>query len=216
MGRLSEPRTLPQLVVLAFEFACATGMRIGEILQLHADWINGNTIHLPKEITKTGFKRDVALSSEAKRLLALAENFGGYSRSYFSALDSQQRDALWRKIRDMADLGPKRDKNGLLLEEGLNFHDSRATFATWAASIDPVTNKPRLDVLALAKQTGHRDLAMLQRYYRANSSVIQDGSTRQSSTTIWLIKEKIKENNPMIFLVQLGEALRTFSKLLTF
>lgn len=72
----------------------------------------------------------------------------------------------------MADLGPKRDKNGLLLEEGLNFHDSRATFATWAASIDPVTNKPRLDVLALAKQTGHRDLAMLQRYYRANSSVI--------------------------------------------
>ena len=169
---VSEPRTLPQLVVLAFEFACATGMRIGEILQLQADWINGNTIHLPKEITKTGFKRDVALSSEAKRLLALAENFGGYSRSYFSALDSQQRDALWRKIRDMADLGPKRDKNGLLLEEGLNFHDSRATFATWAASIDPVTNKPRLDVLALAKQTGHRDLAMLQRYYRANSSVI--------------------------------------------
>lgn len=83
-----------------------------------------------------------------------------------------KRDALWRKIRDMADLGPKRDKNGLLLEEGLNFHDSRATFATWAASIDPVTNKPRLDVLALAKQTGHRDLAMLQRYYRANSSVI--------------------------------------------
>ncbi len=169
---VTEPRTLPQLVVLAFEFACATGMRIGEILQIQADWINGNTIHLPKEITKTGFKRDVALSSEAKRLLALAENFGGYSRSYFSALDSQQRDALWRKIRDMADLGPKRDKNGLLLEEGLNFHDSRATFATWAASIDPVTNKPRLDVLALAKQTGHRDLAMLQRYYRANSSVI--------------------------------------------
>lgn len=127
---------------------------------------------MPKEITKTGFKRDVALSSEAKRLLALAENFVGYPRSYFSALDSQQRDALWRKIRDMADLGPKRDKNGLLLEEGLNFHDSRATFATWAASIDPITNKPRLDVLALAKQTGHRDLAMLQRYYRANTSVI--------------------------------------------
>ena len=68
---VSEPRTLPQLVVLAFEFACATGMRIGEILQLQADWINGNTIHLPKEITKTGFKRDVALSSEAKSFLPL-------------------------------------------------------------------------------------------------------------------------------------------------
>ena len=46
------------------------------------------------------------------------------------------------------------------------------TAATWAASPDPETGAPRLDVLALARQTGHKDLKMLQRYYRASAEEI--------------------------------------------
>ena len=80
--------------------------------------------------------------------------------------------ALWRKIRDRAGLGPELDSQGRVIREGLNFHDSRATFATWAASPDPKTGAPRLDLLSLARQTGHKNLKMLQRYYRPKSEDI--------------------------------------------
>ena len=48
-------------------------------------------------------------------------------------------------------LGPELDSAGRVIREGLNFHDSRATFATWAASPDPKTGVPRLDLLSLAR-----------------------------------------------------------------
>ena len=73
---------------------------------------------------------------------------------------------MWRKIRDRAGLGPELDSAGRVIREGLNFHDSRATFATWAASPDPKTGAPRLDLLSLARQTGHK------RYYRPKSEDI--------------------------------------------
>ena len=69
-------------------------------------------------------------------------------------------------------LGPELDSAGRVIREGLNFHDSRATFATWAASPDPKTGVPRLDLLSLARQPGHKNLKMLQRYYRPKSEDI--------------------------------------------
>ena len=143
-------------------------MRAGEILAIEESWIDGRVIHLPKEATKTESKRDVALSKEALRILDLVRQSGG-GRVLFSNLPSSNRDALWRKIRDRAGLGPVFDSKGRLIKEGLNFHDSRATFATWAASPDPKTGAPRLGLLALARQTGHKNLKMLQRYYRASA-----------------------------------------------
>ena len=169
----SVPATKTQLVAAAFVFACKTGMRSGEILQLEDVWIDGTVIHLPKEATKTLSRRDVALSQEALRILNLVLERGDRPQ-VFGDLSSAQRDALWRKIRDRAGLGPVFDSEGRLVQEGLNFHDSRATFATWAASPDPKTGAPRLDVLALARQTGHKDLKMLQRYYRASAKQIAD------------------------------------------
>ena len=169
----SVPENKLQLVVLAFLLSCRTGMRAGEILNLELAWIEGNIIHLPKEITKTQTKRDVALNKEARRYLDLAIEVKLENQpKIFSVLNSANRDALWRKIRDRAGLGPVRDSKGRTIKEGLNFHDGRATFATWAASPNPKTGAPRLDVLALARQTGHRDLKMLQKYYRATAEEI--------------------------------------------
>ncbi len=167
----SVPASLSQVVVLAFLIACRTGMRAGEILALEDAWIDGRVIHLPAEATKTRSKRDVALSKEALRLINLARDMGERPR-YFGRLKSDVRDTLWRRIRDAAGLGPVVDSRGRVIKEGLNFHDSRATFATWAASPNPKTGAPRLDVLALARQTGHKDLKMLQRYYRATAADI--------------------------------------------
>lgn len=167
----SVPTSLTQAVVLMFFIACRTGMRAGEVLALEDAWIEGRVIHLPAEATKTRTKRDVALSKEALRLINLGRDMGERPR-YFGKISSQVRDVLWRKIRDKAGLGPVIDSRGRVIKEGLNFHDSRATFATWAASPNPKTGAPRLDVLALSRQTGHRDLKMLQRYYRATANDI--------------------------------------------
>ena len=79
------------------------------------------------------------------------------------------REALWGKIRDKAGLGAVRDSKGRVIREALRFHDGRATFATWAAMPGP-DGAPRMDVLALARQLGHRDLKMLQRYYRPTAA----------------------------------------------
>lgn len=169
----SVPDNLVKLTVCAFLFACKTGMRSGEILGLEEAWIEGRVIHLPKEATKTATRRDVALSREALELLNLARKRGDRPR-IFGALTPGNRDALWRKVRDRAGLGIVQDSRGNVIREGLNFHDSRATFATWAASPNPKTGAPRLDVLALARQTGHKNLKMLQRYYRASAEAIAD------------------------------------------
>ncbi len=167
------PVNLLQAVVLAFLIACRTGMRAGEILALEDAWIEDRVIHLPAEATKTRSKRDVALSKEALRLINLGRAMGERPR-FFGKLSSALRDALWRKIRDKAGLGPVVDSKSRVIKEGLNFHDSRATFATWAASPNPKTGAPRLDVLALARQTGHKDLKMLQRYYRQSAKQIAE------------------------------------------
>lgn len=169
----SAPDNLLQLVILAFVLSCRTGMRAGEILKLETSWIDDRVIHLPKEATKTATRRDVALTREALRLLNLAiEANKTNGPRIFSGLSDRNRDALWRKARDRCGLGPVKDSAGRVITEGLNFHDGRATFATWAAGADPKTGAPRLDVLALARQTGHRDLKMLQKYYRASADQI--------------------------------------------
>jgi putative integrase/recombinase len=165
----SPPCNNMQTVIAAFLFSCRTGMRAGEILQLEVSWIDGCVIHLPASATKTATRRDVALGKDALRLLALVKEANGND---LFQMRSGLRDALFRKVRDRAGLGPVLDSHGNVIKEGLHFHDGRATFATWAASPDPETGAPRLDVMALSRQTGHRDLKMLMRYYRATAQEI--------------------------------------------
>lgn len=168
----SVPKNSTQLIMLTFLLACKTGMRAGETLNIEESWIDGSLIHLPKKATKTRVKRDVALTDSALRLLQLAKAYNPDSERIFSVLNDYARDALFSMIRDKADLGPVKDSNGKIISEGLRFHDSRATFATWAASPNPRTGAPRLDVLTLARQTGHRNLKMLQKYYRPTAATI--------------------------------------------
>lgn len=124
----------------AFLFAMETGMRAGEIVGLKLDhvFLEKRFAHLPQ--TKNGTARDVPLSTEAVRLLrALPE------ASPVFGLTSHDLETRWRRLRDRA---------GVV---GLRFHDSRHVAVTRLSK--------KLDVLALAKMIGHRDIKMLMIYY---------------------------------------------------
>ena len=160
-----------QRVIAAFIFACYTGMRIGEIVELEESWIEGNSIHIPREVTKTYHGRTIAVPNHAMNILnlVLKANF----RPNIFGLKTFQHDATFRRMRRYAGLDAVYDSQGNLVKEGLNFHDSRATFCTWAAS-PAADGSPRLDVLALARQLGHRNLKNLLRYYRKDATDLID------------------------------------------
>ena len=89
-------------------------------------------------MTKNGDARAVPLSGRAQKLIALCPSY---------TIDGPMLDALFRKARKKAGL------------YGFTFHDSRATALTRMAR--------SVDVLTLAKISGHRDVNMLsQVYYR--------------------------------------------------
>lgn len=132
----------------AFLFSGESAMRAGEICGL--TWgridLDARVAHLP--MTKNGHARDVPMTGEAVALLRqlpeLNPVFG---------LTSGHLDALWRKLRDRAAV------------DGLRFHDARA----WA--LTKLSRK--VDVLTLAKISGHRDLKMLLNvYYRETAREI--------------------------------------------
>lgn len=131
----------------AFLFACETAMRAGEIVGLHWSAISGNVAHLGK--TKNGFARDVPLSKAALSLLdALPRTDPVFN------ITSNQLDSLWRKVMKKAAV------------DDLVFHDSRHLAITRLAR--------KLDVMDLARMTGHRDLKSLLGYYNAAPSDIAD------------------------------------------
>lgn len=128
----------------AFLFAIETAMRAGEIVGL--EW---SRIDLDRRVarlthTKNGYAREVPLSSEAVRLLKalprLEPVFG---------LNSSQLASLWAKVRNRAGA------------DGLTFHDSRHEAITRLSR--------KLDILALARMVGHRDLRQLQTYYNESA-----------------------------------------------
>jgi len=126
----------------AFLFSCETAMRAGEVVGLTADRVDlaRRVAHLP--MTKNGRARDVPLSPEAVRLIEALPEFDP-----LFGLTGRQLESLFRKVRKRAGV------------EGLTYHDSRR-----AAT---VKLSKRLDVLDLARMSGHRDLKLLlDVYYR--------------------------------------------------
>lgn len=132
----------------AFRFACATAMRAGEIVGLTWDQIDLDARVARLPMTKNGTARDVPMTREAVELLrALPDGDPVFG------LTSRQLDVLWRKVRDKAGV------------EGLRFHDSRAYACTQLAR--------KVDVLTLAKISGHKDIRLLSStYYRESAADI--------------------------------------------
>ncbi len=130
-------------VIAALEFAIETAMRGGEICGLTANQIDRiqRVAHLTQ--SKNGDKRDVPLSQRALEILALMPD-GDFG------LSPAIKDALFRKIRRRAGL------------DDINFHDSRHTAITRLSR--------KLDVLALARMVGHRDIRQLQVYYNESAA----------------------------------------------
>ena len=70
------------------------------------------------------------------------------------SVSSASADSLWRKVCARAGV------------EDFHLHDARAAALTSMAR--------RVDVLTLARISGHRDVRMLSRYYRATATQIAD------------------------------------------
>jgi integrase len=150
--RESKPEMVQARIGAALLFTIETAMRAGEICGL--TWARVDTgkrlAHLDK--TKNGHPRDVPLSREALRII---EQLRGVDDVLVFALSTAQLDALFRKARDRA------------MIEGLHFHDSRREALTRLAA--------KVDVMTLAKISGHRDLRILSNtYYAPDMSAVAD------------------------------------------
>lgn len=124
----------------AFRFSIETAMRAGEVVGLEWDRIDLDRRVARLAVTKNGTAREVPLSTEAVRLLKALPR----ANPVFN-ISSQTLDVLWRRLRGRAKV------------ENLTFHDSRHIAITRLSR--------KLDVLALARMVGHKDLRMLQSYY---------------------------------------------------
>jgi integrase len=137
--------TKQQQVAFAFLVGLRTAMRAGEILALNDARVNLKTgvASVPHKMQYlTGRERTIPLTRPARRLLATVAGRG----AYFD-VSSASLDALFRKAHKA------------LLIEDLHFHDSRAEALTRLSR--------KVDVMTLAKISGHKDLRVLMNtYYR--------------------------------------------------
>lgn len=105
--------------------------------------------HLPD--TKNGYARDVPLSKEAIRLLKQLEQ--SKNGELVFQLKADVLSSLFRRIKQKAG------------REYLHFHDTRREALTRLSK--------KVDVMTLAKISGHRDLKILQNtYYAPNMSEV--------------------------------------------
>lgn len=140
------PATAQARVAAAWLFAIETAMRAAELCGLTDGDVDFKTrlAYLPK--TKNGHPRHVPLSKEAIRLLRHVRTATEGSETIFD-ISPAILDALFRKAKERA-----------LIDE-LHFHDSRREALTRLAK--------KVDVMTLAKISGHRDLRILQNTYYA-------------------------------------------------
>lgn len=142
------PKTANHFTALAFMFAVETGMRTGEIMALtweHA-FADKRYVHVRK--SKNGDARDVPLSTRAVELLGRLPREKEVSRCF--RLSKSGIKMAWWEARNRAVV-----KHPTIAD--LHFHDSRHEATTRLSR--------KLNVLALAKMIGHRDLKSLMIYY---------------------------------------------------
>lgn len=130
----------------ALLFAIETAMRAGEICGLTWDNVNleRKTAYLP--ITKNGSSRTVPLSKNAVRILERLRDEIEQGETCFQ-VKSNILDATFRKLKKTVN------------REYLHFHDTRREALTRLAK--------KVDVMTLAKISGHKDIRILQNVYYA-------------------------------------------------
>lgn len=138
---VTTPEKSKQYVAWAFLFALETAMRQGEILAMRKADLKDGFVHLP--MTKNGESRNVPLSKEAKRLLALLPP----DNDKLVPIDKDICCATWVRAKKRANL-PQ-----------INFHDSRHE------AITRMVKARKLPVEVLAKITGHKTIGILINTY---------------------------------------------------
>lgn len=143
------PSTGYEAAAWALLLSLRTGMRAGEVLALHGEAVDLKrrvaTLKAHKTVHLDG-ARSVPLTRQAVRLLGKLDGKA-------LPISSSSLDAIFRKARDA------------LLIKDLHFHDARATALTHLAR--------KVDVMTLARISGHRDLQLLLRvYYRETAAQI--------------------------------------------
>lgn len=140
------PESKSERIGAAIVFAIETAMRAGEICNMSWEDVDleDRTAFLPK--TKNGNPRTVPLSKKAVSVLEGLRKLEDCDRLCFN-LKSDSLDVNFRKIR-----------NKCLIDD-LHFHDLRREALTRLAK--------KVDVLTLAKISGHTDLRILQKVYYA-------------------------------------------------
>lgn len=146
LGYSGKVVTKNQKTAAAWLFAIETAMRAGEICGMDPSWIKGNVVRIPDSKNNTG--RDVSLSPYA---LAILESLPTNEPTCFG-ISSGSVDALFRAGKKRAAITT------------MTFHDSRHLAITRLAK--------KLNVLELARMTGHKDLNELQTYYNETAAEI--------------------------------------------
>jgi len=153
--------TIGSRVGACFLLALETGMRSGEILRLRPADYNRESRTLFVSATERGGRkgarsghvqasRTVPLTARAVELVDQLLQSMPEGQPYIVGLTDQQRDANWRKYRDMAGV------------ENLHFHDAKHEAATRLCKF--------LDVIALSHSIGTKDLKLLRDTYYNNDA----------------------------------------------
>lgn len=146
--------TVRDVIAVAFLFALETAMRQGEIWNLEWQDVYLEKRYVRLHETKNGSRRDVALTSEAVRLLGLLNPLGSERHPGGKVFPTNQQSSgtIFRRTLQLAGI------------EGLTFHDTRHEALTRLAQ--------KLSVLDLARMVGHRDPRSLMIYYNPTAEEI--------------------------------------------
>ncbi|WP_172327836.1 tyrosine-type recombinase/integrase [Mangrovicoccus sp. HB161399] len=141
-----------QITGAAFLFAIETAMRSGEILAIRNRDVSGMVVHVPE--TKNDHERYVPMTARAAEILAKVRNGNAESDARPFDIDAVSRDSRFRAAAAKA---------GIV---DLHFHDTRHEGITRLAK--------RLQILDLARMTGHKDVNELLTYYEASGAELAE------------------------------------------